>query len=174
MRVMRDRPLETARLVLRRLTSRDTGALHALAVDAHIRRYLLDGEEVERAWADDEVTRSDELFASHGVGVALVHEVAAPETPIGFAGFREFEEVPGGPQLLYALTREHTGRGYATELAEALVAEARRAGMSTVVSAVDAPNVASLRVLEKCGFQRTGTCPGAFGEIVLLALRPTR
>jgi len=44
-------------------------------------------------------------------------------------------------------------------------------GRDRVVSAVDEPNAASLRVLSKLGFARTGSVPGAFGRILVLERR---
>jgi RimJ/RimL family protein N-acetyltransferase len=37
-------------------------------------------------------------------------------------------------------------------------------GLTDIRAAVDEPNVASVRVLEKLGFTRTGHVPGAFGK----------
>src|SRR5690606_11817930 len=110
-----------------------------------------------------EVDASDALFARLGVGIWLVSEPAAPDIAIGFAGFRVFAETGPEPQLLYALLPAFTGRGYATEIARALIAYAFDvAGLDRVLSAADAPNVASIRVLEKVGLRRAGTAPGAF------------
>ncbi len=141
----------------------------ALACDPHIRRYLLDGESVPRAWALAEVETSDRLFAFCGVGLWLVYD-DEPEA-IGFAGFRVFDEISDKPQLLYAFLERVTGRGYATEAGEALVrfaSDVAGPNFDTIESAVDAPNAASARVLHKLGFVRTHVVPGAFGDIVVL------
>ena len=104
-----------------------------------------------------------------------------PPAPLGLRAEAVFDALhdgrgadlhPDDPELLYALTETHTGRGLATEAARALVACAREhAGFTTIVSAVDAPNTASIRVLEKVGFVETGRVPGAFGDTVLFTLR---
>lgn len=158
------------RLTYRRLATADLEAFHALATDPHVRRFLLDGAVVDRAWCSAERARSDELFTSHGVGLWLASDAAGDA---GFCGFRLFEELdPGAPQLLYALPERRTGAGLATEMARACVRFAREiAGMCEITAAVDAPNVASTRVLEKLGFERAGASPGPFGETLRFTLR---
>ena len=162
----------TPRLTFSRLSSADVTELLRLAQDEHIRRYLLDGETVERAWCDEQVRASDELFASFGVGFWLVtlREPSAGGA-IGFCGFIRLVETGPEPQLLYALLAEHTGRGLATEIAKALVDFVREhTSMSVIYSGVDEPNRASVRVLEKVGFEECGVIPGAFGRIIKFRL----
>ena len=61
--------------------------------------------------------------------------------------------------------------GYATEMAGATIAEARRhSGFDTIVASVDEVNAASMRVLEKLGFRRVSTHLGSFGKVVLFRL----
>ncbi len=57
------------------------------------------------------------------------------------------------PEVGYLLASRHHGRGLATEALTAVVAEATdRRHIPSLVGIVDEPNVASIRVLEKCGF----------------------
>jgi RimJ/RimL family protein N-acetyltransferase len=64
-----------------------------------------------------------------------------------------------------------TGRGYAVEMARAAITHARaRVGFERIVAAVDEVNVASLRVLEKLGFERIATRQGAFADVLVLQL----
>lgn len=168
-------PLSSARARYRPLAAADLDALHALVTDAHIRRYLMDGETVDRAWCADAITASAALFARRGVGLWLVFaaaglelEVADPQAPIGLCGFHVFADIDPEPHLLYALLAPATGRGLATEIARALVAYARDvAGFAEIGAAVDEPNRASSRVLDKVGFRRAGACPGKFGATLL-------
>ncbi len=137
-----------------------------------MRRYLLDGELMEPDWCEAEVQRSDELFDSVGVGLWLVFEAGAGEQgAIGFCGYRRFEELSDGPQLLYAFLGAFTGRGYATEAAHALIDFAKvNTPLRKIDSAVDEPNTASARVLEKVGFRRCSDVPGAFGRILVFEM----
>jgi [ribosomal protein S5]-alanine N-acetyltransferase len=160
----------SARLVYRELGERDLDAFHALVVDAHIKRYLLDGEDMTRDWAWAEILASSALFENQGVGIWLVFATAQGE-PIGFCGFRVFPELGPEPHLLYALREEHTGKGYATEIARALVDQARdHAGLDRLITAVDEPNRASMRVLDKVGFRACGEGTGAFGRLFYFCL----
>jgi RimJ/RimL family protein N-acetyltransferase len=149
------------RLEYTRLDEARRDAFHALAIDEHVRHYLLDGAIVDRAWCEAEIVRSDALFASHGVGLwILSHE----GDTIGFAGFRIFEEHDREPQLLYAILERHTRRGLAEEAARACIRAGRDAGLPRIVAAVDEPNVRSIALLIRLGFERDGEWPGAFGS----------
>jgi RimJ/RimL family protein N-acetyltransferase len=149
--------------------------LHAIITDEHVKRYLCDGQTLPPEWAVETIAASDRLFATPGVGLWLVFEpVVDARTPIGFCGFVTFEgfEAFGGePQLIYALRDRYAGKGHATEAAEACIRHAREhAGFTSIVAAVDEPNRASIRVLEKLGFERSGEVPGAFGAMFLFRL----
>lgn len=157
----------SARLAYRRLGAADLDRFHAIATDAHVRRYLLDGHVLPREWAEDELAASDRLFEMDRVGLWLVAE---GDDVIGFAGFRVFPELEPAPQLLYALVERVTGRGLATEITAALIAHAREVGLQPIVAAVDEINAASVRVLEKAGFRRRGDREGAFGVTRLYEL----
>ena len=163
----------SSRLSYRALGADSLEAFHALARDAHIRRYLLDDTLVDEDWSRAEVLRSDELFARIGVGLWLVDRIDSTEPVhgIGFCGFRVFEEIGESAQLLYAFPLEHSGKGYATEAARALLDHARGLGWSRIESAVDEPNQASLRVLQKLGFTTIRRMPGEFGDIIVVELR---
>ena len=155
------------RLEYRRLRAGHLDRFHALATDAHVRRYLLDGEVLPREWAAEELAASDRLFETAGVGLWLVAERG---DVVGFAGFRVFAGLEAAPQLLYALLERVTGRGLATEIARALVVHAREVGLAPIVAAVDEVNAASVRVLEKAGFRRREERDGAFGAVRLYEL----
>jgi ribosomal-protein-alanine N-acetyltransferase len=159
--------LTSPRLTYQRLSAENLDAFHALAIDEHIRRYLIDGEIVDLAWCDEQRAASDALFAERSVGIWLAAPVATPDEPLGFCGFIRFPETGPEPQLLYALLPAFTGQGYATEMASALVDYVRaHTSAREIISAVDEPNIASCRVLEKLGFQQTHTTPGAFGQTI--------
>ncbi|HEX7362789.1 MAG TPA: GNAT family N-acetyltransferase [Bryobacteraceae bacterium] len=89
-----------------------------------------------------------------GYPVLVAAEVSAI---LGFASFGDFRPWPGyrftveGTIHIHASSR---GRGVGTELLKALVAHAQMAGKHIMIGGVDAENVASLRFLEKFGFER--------------------
>ena len=164
--------LLSPRLVFAPVRANNGDALHALATDPFIRKYLLDGHVVPRDWADAEISRAEALFADQGLGLYILFrrgEIGSP--PAGFAGFRVFEDLGPEPQLLYALRRAATGQGFATEAGRTLLEAARAAGCREVYAAVDAPNVASVAVLERLAFRETERVPGAFGETIKMLWR---
>jgi RimJ/RimL family protein N-acetyltransferase len=64
-----------------------------------------------------------------------------------------------------------TGRGYATEMACASIAHARRRpGFEDIIAGVDEANAASLRLLERLGFERVESRQGRFGAMLLMRL----
>jgi RimJ/RimL family protein N-acetyltransferase len=141
--------------------------------DAHVRRYLLDDKVYPREWSEDCVRASLSLFDRRGVGIWLAHEKRSAEL-VGFCGFLEIPTVHPEPQLVYALFRRFTGKGYATEMARTAILTARRhPGFSTIVAGVDEVNGASVRVLTKLGFRRVSVQSSSLGNTFLLALETT-
>jgi RimJ/RimL family protein N-acetyltransferase len=68
-----------------------------------------------------------------------------------------FDDGFGEWELSYGFRRDRWGRGYATEAAGACVRYGfDELGLTKIVADVDLANVASARVLEKCGFERVG------------------
>jgi RimJ/RimL family protein N-acetyltransferase len=58
-------------------------------------------------------------------------------------------------------------------MALASIEDARlNAGFTEIVAGVDEVNAASMRVLEKLGFKRDQTLPGAFGNMLTYKLSP--
>ena len=140
----------------------DEDVLLAMFRDAGVRRFLLDGVLVERDWVRAEIEASMRRFSEGSLGFFLARDRIDDE-PVGFAGFRPFREPPV-LELLYGLSPGYWGRGFATEMARAMLALAfDRHGLDAVDTAVDAPNVASLRVLRRLGLTEAGCSPGAFG-----------
>jgi RimJ/RimL family protein N-acetyltransferase len=152
------------------LVEAELDSFHALVVDEHVRRYLMDGEVQLREWSEGCVRDSRALFEDRGIGLWIVREIAG-DALVGFCGFVVIPSLRPEPQLLYAMYERFTGRGYATEMASACVMRARNvAGFDDVYAGVDEPNVASRRVLEKLGFEEIATLPGHFGKSFLFRL----
>lgn len=76
------------------------------------------------------------------------------EEVVGVAGLHA--DADGGAEIGFWLATAHWGRGYATEIAQALVRLARDQGLDPVWAVVLPDNVGSCRVLEKAGFVRDG------------------
>jgi RimJ/RimL family protein N-acetyltransferase len=76
---------------------------------------------------------------------------------IGTGGFKGPADASGVVEIAYGVAPEHQGRGYATEVARALVAYALESDSVNVIRAhtLPSPN-ASTKVLTKCGFEFIG------------------
>jgi ribosomal-protein-alanine N-acetyltransferase len=163
--------VRSERLTYRPVEPSDLDAFSSLVQDAHIRRYMMDGQLFPPEWSAAHIRESEALFARLGVGLWLAHERTTGEL-VGFCGYLVLPEVHAAPELLYALRESFTGRGLATEMARVCIAEAIRRELfpDGIIASVDAVNAASVRVLEKLGFERFATRPGAFGDMLFLRL----
>jgi len=158
------------RLVFRELAEHNLGQFHDLVCDEHVRRFLLDGQNMSVAWCNQILESVSVERARSGLGVWLLCERESAE-PFGFAGYLRFEGPDSALQLVYALRASHGGRGYAREAAVALIDFAReQCALGDIVAVVDEPNVASCSVLARLGFQCTGSVPGAFGRMLQYCL----
>ena len=162
--------IETARLRLRPYRPADLDALHALFTDPGVRRYLLDGEVVSRDWVAGEIRASMELFARRGGGQWALFP-RGEHALIGFCGYRHFHRPPE-LQLLYGLVPARWNRGLASEAARAMIRYGfEEQGLDAVVASTDAPNAASIRVMEKVGmrFERRAVVGGLETVVYTLA-----
>jgi [ribosomal protein S5]-alanine N-acetyltransferase len=151
------------RLLYQRIALPALERFHALVVDEHVRRYLMDGEIFPPAWSVERIRDSEALFERRGVGLWLVEKKGSREL-VGFCGFLELPFLTDQPQLVYALLERFTGKGYATEMARASIDYARsRAGFKDIVAAVDEVNAKSCLLLERIGFARVRTIEGNLG-----------
>lgn len=143
--------IRSDRLHYERFEVRALDELTALFRDEDVRRYLLDDMVVGPDWVEEEIAASDARFDGGSLGLWSVR--SKPGDPvIGFVGFRPFFDPPR-LQLLYGFLREVWGRGFATEAAEAACRVAfEDVGFDRIEVAVDVPNTASVRVLERIGF----------------------
>jgi RimJ/RimL family protein N-acetyltransferase len=93
---------------------------------------------------------------------------------VGIAGvFPPENEWGPEPEVGYLLASRHHGRGLATEALASIVADATaRIGIAVLAAIVDEPNVASIRVLEKCGFVHERSYAGRDGHPYRRYLRP--
>ncbi|MDJ0332918.1 MULTISPECIES: GNAT family N-acetyltransferase [Planococcus] len=83
----------------------------------------------------------------------LVHNQT--RTIIGDMGFRYRDGKQDELELGYSIVPSYQGHGYATEMAQALVAWGKtQSGINRIIASCDYDNFASIRVLEKAGLRR--------------------
>ena len=141
--------LITARLRLRPWQAADRPALKRMVRDPEMMRYITQG----RTWADEEVdellNRQARHLENHGVCFGAV-ELRATGEVIGLVGLQPHDD--GQFELGWWIWKEHWGRGYATEAAQAFVSHAREVmGLDRLVAVIDPPNAASIKVAEHLG-----------------------
>jgi RimJ/RimL family protein N-acetyltransferase len=121
------------------------------------------GDPRERRWAPGFPREDDrdaaQMFLRAPSGEFGSFEICSGETKeaIGTIGFFGPPDEEGTVMIGYGLVEQARGFGYATEALRALVDYAlARPEVSALVADPDLDNTASQRVLEKCGFSRTG------------------
>jgi RimJ/RimL family protein N-acetyltransferase len=79
---------------------------------------------------------------------------------VGGAGFHGTPDVEGSVEIGYGIAPEWHGRGIATSAVGMLIDMAASLGARCIVAGTDEDNVASQRVLEKCGFTQATPIDG--------------
>ena len=143
--------METARLYARELREEDAPRVHAMTSRPEVARYM-------RFPAQDTVEGTRELireYRSGGGPAFLVEEKETGRVAAVFA-FKAAEE-PHAYSLSHFSAPELWGKGYGTELLAGMVRYARDVlGAQRLYAYVVADNLASCRMVEKCGFRLTG------------------
>jgi RimJ/RimL family protein N-acetyltransferase len=145
-------PVRTARLNLREFVATDFAAVHAYSSDPRVTRYLFFGPRNEDSTAE----YLEELLASQREQPRTRFELAVEEIASGkLIGACDLSVIESNVvDLGYMLGAEKWGKGYATEIALALVDAAFfDLHALRVISTVDVNNAASIRVLEKIGMR---------------------
>lgn len=140
-------PIVTERLVLRRARAGDLEAMHAVLSDPVAMRY----------WSslphkDVEVTREWILNMAAPPRDQRDFIIELDGKAVGKAGCYEL------PEIGYILHPEHWGRGYASEALAAVIPHIfARFDVPALTADIDPRNTASIRLLERLGFERTGS-----------------
>jgi ribosomal-protein-alanine N-acetyltransferase len=140
--------IETARLRLRRVSDGDLDALYRIWTEPAVRRFFWDGEVISKERAEAAVREGSEDFAKHGFGLWAAEEGGCL---IGFCGLRHLDYA-SGVEILYGFAPSHWDRGFATEVAAAMLRYGfEEVGLDRILGITDKENTASRRVLEKLG-----------------------
>lgn len=146
--------LETPRLVLRRLAAYDAPALHEMLSDAETMRYWSTPPHREMAETEAWIAES---VATTARGEAHDFAVLHQGRMIGRVAFWM------GNEIGYLFHRDVWGQGIAREALAALLRYGfGTLGFQSVRADVDPENLRSLALLERLGFERTGTAERTF------------
>lgn len=147
-------PLETERLLLRPFTLDDAEALHKVWGDPASDRFTAGGGRTPATVEETKAFLAQIVAAheKHGFASCAVIEKETGRL-IGDCGIFVSPDQPE-LELAYGFARDRWGMGYATEAAAACVrAGFEQLAVDRIVADVDVANSASIRVLEKLGFQ---------------------
>jgi len=140
------------RCVLRPIAADDGDWLHELWSSPGVRRFLWDDEVIPIARTRVAIEQSQRMFRSQSVGLWSVWTNDSPHLG-GFCGLSPFR-APPELELLYGVAERLWGRGYATEVGQAVIRYCFDSlDMPVVRASTDVANAASVRVLEKLGFR---------------------
>lgn len=141
--------MRTERLLIRGYTPEDLDDVAGILADPDVFWWL--PEPLDRAGSRAWLARQIREVRTTGTGICAI-VLAATGQVIGGASLilrhlRDGEEI----ELGYHLGTRWWGKGYATEAARAMLAEARERGLSHVVSFIHPDNNRSQRVAERLG-----------------------
>ena len=145
--------IETQRLILRIQRAEDFDGFADLFADEEACRYI--GGHMPRAAAWRKFLQMPGAWLIQGFGMFVVIEKSSGEY-LGNIGPWQPEGWPG-TEVGWALRRMAWGKGYATEMAEAVLRYAfADLKLPHVAGIASLPNVASQKVLAKIGLERRG------------------
>lgn len=155
--VMSTLRLETQRLQLREFTSADVDDLHRSDGDADVMRYLANGLAARtRDEVDASLGRMERAYVERP-GFGLLH--ASRRDDGRYVGGCGLFKVPEGEaiEIAYRLPVDCWGRGYATEMARAVLRHGfENLQLPRIIGLTWPENVASQRVLLKIGMVPSG------------------
>ncbi len=147
--------IETSRTILKPFSEEDAEAAFGWLGDPAVMRYIPSGLDASVEDTRKRIAMYREHQAAHGFSRWVIRERTSGLL-IGDSGLLALEAV-GGIDLGFRLAVSHWGKGFATEVAKAWVhAAVEDLRLPRLVAFAHPQNVASLRVLERVGFRRTG------------------
>ncbi|KAF2720964.1 acyl-CoA N-acyltransferase [Polychaeton citri CBS 116435] len=169
--------IQTDRLRLRTLQMSDLDHVMPMVTDPEVMKWTshrpLETREQAQKWLSDRALGAD----VYNFIIELRHQTASAEstTIVGIMGCFH------PPECGYMIYPEHFGKGYATEAVKGFIPayferfrvdKVRGKGFDYLEACTDIENWGSMRVLEKCGFERVGQVDKDF-ESPMLGVRST-
>lgn len=144
---------ETDRLFLHRLTSKDAPFILKLVNDPSWIKYIGDKNiKTLKAAREYIKTGPQKSYALLGFGLYAVHLKTTGKS-IGICGLLRRDTLDDA-DIGFAFLPEYTGKGYASESAEAVIKHARHIlGMKRILAITSPDNFKSIKLLEKLGFE---------------------
>lgn len=149
--------IETKRLILRELTVNDIDGLFAITSDLEVAKltsmFILHKNHEETL---QYIQKSLDLYQKEEIIPWIVLEKETNKV-IGFVRFLDYSASNMRAEIGYAFARRYWNNGLCTEAAQALIKFGFEVlQLVRIQATVDPKNIASNRVLEKCGMQYEG------------------
>ena len=148
--------LTTERLILRRILPEDAEDMYDYSKNQTVTRYLLWEEHPAAEYTQNYIGFLQERY---DLGDFYDWALISKDTKkmIGSCGFTSIDLPNNSAEIGYVLHPDYWGCGYMTEaVTEVLHFGFQTLGLSRISAVCMKENVASLRVMEKCGMRREG------------------
>ena len=139
---------ETDRLQVRHLTLNDLDDLAALCADPVAMQYMDDGETLSREICEKWIGICQDKYAGRGYGTSGVYEKDSGK----FVGICGVVRAPENDydEIIYALGQPYWGKGYATEVAGAMLDYVFEISeLDEIYATIHAENIASQKMMAK-------------------------
>jgi len=159
--MMPNQPIETERLILRKVLATDLAGMFALDSNPEVHKYLGNKPITEKEQAVKAIELLQQQYKERGIARwAVIHKKT--NEFMGWAGIKylnESEQMNGlynVYELGYRFIPKFWGKGYATEASQAWVDYMfSQTEVKSLYAAADIPNKGSVNVLQKVGFEIT-------------------
>lgn len=142
----------TERLILTPFCNGDYELFHQLNTDPYIRKFMWDDEIISKETSKEIMQLNEDHFENDHFGIWKVTLKDTDEL-IGYTGLWYFFNEPQ-PQLIYALLKQFTKKGYAHEFAKAIIEYAfKNLDFKYLIAATDEPHLESQKVAKGLGME---------------------
>ncbi len=147
--------LHTSRLRLRQLTEADLDLMYHATLDYEVMKYI------KPVYTDISQAKRDLdnylAYYKKRPGLGVFYMENQENVFVGFGTLKQPKPEEDTVEVGYRLMKEHWGKGYATEVAAALLKYGfEELGLPRIIAVAQPANKASLRVMEKIGMQALG------------------
>jgi len=148
--------IETERLFLRKISISDADDMYAYSKRKEVTEFLLWDAHPDPLYTEQYIRYLQERYA---VGDFYDFALVLKESSrmIGTVGFTSFDLPNFSAEIGYVVSPEYQGHGYATEAVTAVISFGfENCDLERISAVCMKENIASLRVMEKCGMKREG------------------
>ncbi|WP_422358549.1 GNAT family N-acetyltransferase [Reichenbachiella sp.] len=143
--------------------------IRKLDSDPEILRYITGGKTRSKAESQDWITKRLAEYKTDGFGLMPAY-LKENDAFIGWGGLKHLDQTDK-VEVGYRFDKPYWGQGFATEITQAVVKYANeKLGIKQLVAVTDLDNMASQKVLIKCGFDNLGQAHYYNNEVIYFEL----